>query len=663
MACRQGHGHVVRELLAAKASPQTRTDDGSTLLSHAVSGQNVDAVAAVLGSGVSPNEANEDGVPPLILASHYGSTAIIEILCEAGADINAEAEGWGTALDSAEGEAATLLERCGAKRSEGGADQPMARGAERFHYGCFEAGENPNSTPTQAPQSDQTGSAGPALVSDKAIVGAKVRLKQPKPGLLKEGDVGEVVADDGSDCVPLKVKLGDAYDYYDHADLVVCANVDLPPDSDRATVEGTKRLLSAKLDRRITPRTLGSTGLSVSPLGFGCHRLQDDDEQRAALATALKLGCNVVDAAPNYTDGVAENVVGSVLSELIKAKAVRRDELVVITKVGNVLGKQMQYAKGVPGMTTINDNLSHCISPEWIEQEITRSLERLQLTCVDCLLLHCPECEMKGEGVDSKEVYARLHKAFRHLEKEVEKGRIASYGVSAAFMPLRPTDPEHLHLETLVAELPEKHHFRVLQFPMNFAEAPVRWVGHCPRNADSSAIDKEAPNLFEAAQKHGFATLINRPLDGIYKESHGVLRFSSLDADVRSFSELQLDNCDALEEKLDTLCGLSDPPYNMQQGASGELAGKTLKLLNSLEGVDCVLVGMRRLPYVVSALPLSFGTPRLHPEKAEKALRSLHGTIEMWYATAIHEADHGTSKDWRLPIANKYTESKAEGGA
>merc|ERR1719335_1370910 len=112
-------------------------------------------------------------------------------------------------------------------------------------------------------------------------------------------------------------------------------------------------------------------------------------------------------------------------------------------------------------------------------------------------------------------------------------------------------------------------------------------VSHTPRNPDGAAIDKEralvAPTLFEAARAHGLATLTNRPLDGIYKESHGVLRFSSLDCDVRSFSELQLDNCDVLEEKLTTICKLDEPPYNAGEGASGRLAEKTVKVLSSLD--------------------------------------------------------------------------------
>jgi len=214
--------------------------------------------------------------------------------------------------------------------------------------------------------------------------------------------------------------------------------------------------------------------------------------------------------------------------------------------------------------------------------------------------------------VDSTEIYARLKAAFKHLEAEVARGRIAMYGISAAFYPLRPTDPEHLDLECVMQQLPKGHHFRVLQFPFNFAECQVLTVAHIPRTPDGAAVEKDralsAPTLFEAARAHGLATLTNRPLDGIYKESHGVLRFSSLDCDVRSFSELQLDNCDVLEEKLTSMCKLDEPPFNAGEGASGQLAEKTVKCLSSLDEVDCVLLGMRKPEYVANSEVGSFLT-------------------------------------------------------
>lgn len=657
MAARSGHAHIIKELLTRGGDAQVRTEDGSTLLHHAASGNCAEAIPALIAAGVDPNEGNEDRVVPLILAAHYGHLSCVQALCDGGANMNLAAEGWGTALDGAEGDVAAYLESRGAKRTQGGADQPMAAAHERFSYGCFETGENPHATPVLAPASET------AQIDRKPEVGDHVRLRVPKPsGMLKDGDIGLVVADDGSDCVPLKVSLGDRYDYYEYSDLMVSSATSSSSSTSSATPDGTKGFLVRKKLVQGNVRPLGQTGLYISPLGFGCHRLEDTESHKGALELAISLGCNFVDLAPNYTDGEAEKVAGEVLRKMMQQQKVAREEIIVATKVGNVLGQQMAFAQGVPNMARINESLYHCISPAWIQQELTRSLERLQLKSVDCLLLHCPEYESKA-GVDMTEIYSRMRDAFEHLEKEVAQGRIAMYGLSAAFMPLRPTDSQHLDLPTVMKQLPKNHHFRVLQFPLNFAEAEAMWVGHVSRNADGSAIDSksavEAPTLFEAAREFGLATLINRPLDGIYKESHGVLRFSSLDCDVRSFSELQLDNCDAIEEKITNLCQLSSPPFNTDDGASGHLAAKTVKVLASLPGVDCVLLGMRQPQYVIGTVPLLFATPPVASEVALKALRAVHNTVCMWFATAIHEADHGTSKHWRLPVNEKYAAPRA----
>ncbi|CAE7312497.1 ANK1 [Symbiodinium natans] len=278
MAARSGHSHIVKELLARGGDSQVRTEDGSTLLHHAASGNSAEAIDLLIKSRIDANTVNEDGVSPIILAAHYGHMSCVSALCSGGADINLSAEGWGTPLDGAEGEVAKFLESKGAKRSAGGADQPLAAAHERFSYGCFETGENPHSTPVLAPKGDEANDRKPQ-------VGDSVRLRFAKPsGMLREGDVGVVVADDGSDCVPLKVTFGERYDYYEYRDLKVCEPAEeLPQDSDHATEDGTKRfLVRKKLEKRFACNYLPnverracqctSANLAVKCQGEQCER-------------------------------------------------------------------------------------------------------------------------------------------------------------------------------------------------------------------------------------------------------------------------------------------------------------------------------------------------------------------------------------------------------
>jgi len=379
--------------------------------------------------------------------------------------------------------------------------------------------------------------------------------------------------------------------------------------------------------------------------------LEDTAEQRNALEVAIQCGCNFVDVAPNYSDGAAERAVGEVLHRVIGAGHVSREELVVCTKVGNIMGSGLALASARPlaGLAKVREDVWHCSEPAWIEEELSRSLERLQLGCVDILLLHCPEFETRAPGVDMEEVYRRVARAFAHLELEVGRGRIARYGVTAAFYPLRPTDPEHLVLERLLAVLPEVNHFEVIQFPLNFAEPQPLLQAHTARSAQGAALDRErgltASPLVELAHRHGLATLTNRPLDGLYRELRGILRFAS---EAPMNSEMQGEDLDELEAKLTAICapGLGDP----EEPVTEELAAKTVKVLASLGSVDCVLVGMHRVEYVAGIVRLLGRTPPITPGAALDAVKSAHDSIGMWFCMAAEEAaDHGTAKDWRLP--------------
>lgn len=155
------------------------------------------------------------------------------------------------------------------------------------------------------------------------------------------------------------------------------------------------------------------------------------------------------------------------------------------------------------------------------------------------------------------------------------------------------------------------------------------------------------PSLVELCQTHGIGTLINRPLDGAYKEVAGSLRFIS---DVPFGSAMQGEDVDQLEDKLTRICpGLGDPSDPVTE----QLAGKTIRCLAAVNGIDCVLVGMRQPPYVVSVIQ-AVAQGAVEFQKAFDAVKSMHNSLGMWFATSCMSTDHGTAKDWRLPVDQKY---------
>ena len=80
-----------------------------------------------------------------------------------------------------------------------------------------------------------------------------------------------------------------------------------------------------------------TTTLSMPVLGLGTWKFGDSRSTRAAeiasVRTALELGYRMIDTAEMYGEGGAEEVVGAALNEAIRAGDVRRDEVIVVSKV------------------------------------------------------------------------------------------------------------------------------------------------------------------------------------------------------------------------------------------------------------------------------------------------------------------------------------------
>lgn len=121
--------------------------------------------------------------------------------------------------------------------------------------------------------------------------------------------------------------------------------------------------------------TLGSSGLSVSPVAFGTWQLsprfwgeQSKDDAVAAMKMAFDQGVNFFDTADAYGDGYAESVLGEVIKDL------PRDELVICTKVFNHFN---------PDASRYPD-----LSPDHIVARCEACLDRLGIETIDLLLLH-----------------------------------------------------------------------------------------------------------------------------------------------------------------------------------------------------------------------------------------------------------------------------------
>ena len=151
-------------------------------------------------------------------------------------------------------------------------------------------------------------------------------------------------------------------------------------------------------------RTLGRSGIEVSPMGIGCWAIggsgwgggADDAESIRGIHKALELGITFFDTADAYGSGRSERVLG-------QAVAGRRQQVVIATKFG--------YGEGGPSA-----------EPNYIRLRCEDSLKRLNTDYIDLYQFH-----MNDYGPEGAEVVRET------LEELVASGKIRTYGWSTDY--------------------------------------------------------------------------------------------------------------------------------------------------------------------------------------------------------------------------------------
>lgn len=266
--------------------------------------------------------------------------------------------------------------------------------------------------------------------------------------------------------------------------------------------------------------------LQVCQVGFGGYRINDDDpDHEAALSFALQNGVNLIDTSSNYANGRSEQLIGQVLGKLVRDQKLKRQNIVLVSKVGYLQGDNYQLAqerkaagRPFPNLVKYSAGLDHCIHPDFLDDQLSRTLERLGIETLDFYLLHNPEYYLSWAKVANipieeakKEYYRRIRLAFEHLETEVERGRIQAYGISSNTFPAAAQAYNWTSLAEVleIAEaLSTHHHFQVIQLPANLYETAAFTENNMP----------DSKSTVSFAHQHHLGVLINRPLNAFYQE-------------------------------------------------------------------------------------------------------------------------------------------------
>jgi len=139
-------------------------------------------------------------------------------------------------------------------------------------------------------------------------------------------------------------------------------------------------------------RPLGTTGLTISPIGLGCMGMSefygkaDDAQSTALIRHALDAGVNFFDTADVYGQGANERLLGAAVRD-------RRDDVVLATKFGSVRDESGRWLgrNGTPsyvaaccdaslarlGIDTIDLYYQHRVDPETPIEETVGAMAAL----------------------------------------------------------------------------------------------------------------------------------------------------------------------------------------------------------------------------------------------------------------------------------------------
>ena len=259
---------------------------------------------------------------------------------------------------------------------------------------------------------------------------------------------------------------------------------------------------------------------------MGTYLGECDDEEDARYATVLAEGIangiNLLDTAINYRCQRSERAVGIALRNAIETGNAVREEIVVCTKGGYVplegappdsrqeYDEYLEHEYFAPGTMSRSDLVAggHCLTPGFLSNQIARSRANLGVECIDFFYVHNPEHQL--DIVDRPRFLEVMNEAFAALESEVAKGHIGAYGC-ATWNGFRTfaANRNYLSLKELVETARRaggpRHHFRIVQLPVNLA---MTEAVRAPTQSDSG----KNVALLDLAQELGISVVASATL-------------------------------------------------------------------------------------------------------------------------------------------------------
>lgn len=307
-------------------------------------------------------------------------------------------------------------------------------------------------------------------------------------------------------------------------------------------------------------RPLGTTGLSVSDIGFGCGNVGglmirgEHGDQVRAVARAMELGINYFDTASSYGNGQSETNLGRVLKELAADVYVGTKFRVTTHESGRIKGN--------------------------VIASVEESLARLQRDQVDLIQMH-NHVETVGEGgsVSPEEALGEVVDALQELRQQ---GKVRFWGMTAV------GEPTALHRVIAAGAL-------------NTIQSVYNLVNPSAGNAVPDGFDMpDYGNQIQLASDNGMGVLVIRVL------AAGALSGEIARHPVAVPSVAPIGSSQDYSKDQARADGFR---FLVQEGYAGSLVEASLRFALGNPGVSSVLVGYSSMDHLEQAVKFAANGP------------------------------------------------------
>ncbi len=254
--------------------------------------------------------------------------------------------------------------------------------------------------------------------------------------------------------------------------------------------------MSNFVDPKLVPQKKLSNGTTMPVIGmgtFGSDRFTAE-QVSAAVGGAIRAGYRLFDCASVYGN---EHLIGQVFEQAINEGVVKREELVITSKVWNDM-----HGKG--------DVLLSC----------AKTLRDLRLDYVDVYFVHwpfpnyhAPGCDGDARNPDSRPFIPEEFLAvWRQMERLVDMGLVKTIGMSSMTIPKLEAVLPHCRIQPAVIEM-ELHPTFQQEELYNYCVAHgIQPIGFCPIGSPTRPdrdktpddyVDMQEPAVVAAAKAHG----------------------------------------------------------------------------------------------------------------------------------------------------------------